>query len=313
MAGLSEAEREALAERHQQVACLVPSLSIKSSLPLADDPLEGFALAVARLLVDMARERPVLLALGNLEHSDRDSLDLLRYLAHLAVGHRWLLVGALADEQPGRRRGLRRLIDAMIRVRVCEEVRLDCLCRQDSDQLVRAMLAGNRVDDELLAAIHAQSRGNPLFVRELVQEMRDRERLILSNGCWHRRTGGEAPVPRRVRGLVAARLAEVDETTRRVLALAAAADAADVSLRQMRIGAAALDPPVSDSALFAALDRALQMRVLEERGSAYAFRHPLVRAALFEDLPRHRRDQLQAAHGRARTNSSHRLRVAPRG
>jgi hypothetical protein len=79
-----------------------------------------------------------------------------------------------------------------------------------------------------------------------------------------------------------------------VLALAAAREA-QIPLDELRTSAAALDPPLSEAELFDGLDRALEMRLLEERDGRYAFCHPLVRAALYEDLPRHRRDQLQAA------------------
>jgi len=56
---------------------------------------------------------------------------------------------------------------------------------------------------------------------------------------------------------------------------------------------------VSDVALFNALDRALAVRILEERNDRYAFRHPLVRSALYEDLSKHRRDELHAALDRS--------------
>ena len=52
-----------------------------------------------------------------------------------------------------------------------------------------------------------------------------------------------------------------------------------------------VDVPV----LFDALDRALRLRLLEERGEGYAFRYPVVRAALYDCLPRHRQDELRAA------------------
>ena len=58
---------------------------------------------------------------------------------------------------------------------------------------------------------------------------------------------------------------------------------------------AALKTPVDSPVLFDALDRALRLRLLEERGEGYAFRHPIVRAALYDCLPRHRRDELRAA------------------
>ena len=89
----------------------------------------------------------------------------------------------------------------------------------------------------------------------------------------------------------------MDETLRRVLALAAAIHAAEFSLSKLLTGAAALEPPVSDGALFDVLDRALQAGLLEERTRGYAFRYPLIRAALYEGLSRHRRDQLAAALG----------------
>jgi predicted ATPase len=93
---------------------------------------------------------------------------------------------------------------------------------------------------------------------------------------------------------------------RRVLRLAAAASATEISLSELRTGAATLEPPISDAALFDALDEALQKRILEERNSGYAFRHPLFRSALYQDLPRHRRDQLRAAlSGRLRTAPEH--------
>jgi len=92
----------------------------------------------------------------------------------------------------------------------------------------------------------------------------------------------------------------MEESVRRVLALAAAANGMEISLADLRNGGAALQPPVSDVALFNALDRALEIRILEERNGAYAFRHPLVRSALYEDLSKHRRDELHAALERSR-------------
>jgi predicted ATPase len=90
------------------------------------------------------------------------------------------------------------------------------------------------------------------------------------------------------------------DSARRVLALAAAVNGTEISLTDLRTGGAALQPPVSDGALFDALDRALGLRILEERDGSYVFRHPLVRSALYEDLSRHRREELHAALGRSR-------------
>jgi predicted ATPase len=161
------------------------------------------------------------------------------------------------------------------------------------------MLPGARVDDAFLEHVYARTRGNPLFAEELVRELQQRGELALMDGSWRAAGSRSARVPPRVRALVELSVATLEQSVRRVLALAAAAGEVDVSLGDLRAGAAALQPPVSEVALLDALDRALEARILEERKDAYAFRHPLVRAALYEDLSRHRRDQLHAALGRS--------------
>jgi hypothetical protein len=87
----------------------------------------------------------------------------------------------------------------------------------------------------------------------------------------------------------------MDQPLRRVLGLAAAAGTPEISLTQLRAGAAALEPPLAGPVVSDALDRALEMRLLEERDGGYAFRHPVLRAALYDSLPRHRRDEFRSA------------------
>ena len=312
VASRSEAERKDIARRHPALARCLPSLPIDGAGPFAFGPNYDLPAAMVRLLTDLGQRQPVLLVLGDLQEADSFTRDLLRYIAHLALTRQWLIIGALREEEIDARTELQRTIEAMVRERLCSKLELQCLPRAECDELVRALLSGERVDDELLEAIYTGACGNPLFVEELVHELREARGV----GGGSRRSSAvltaqiTARVPPGVRSLVAMRLAEMEETAGRVLALAAAARATEISLTELRAGAAALDPPVSDAALFAALDHALRMGVLEEHEHGYTFRHPLVRSALCEGLSRHRRAELDAALGRARGDGSRRLRVA---
>lgn len=297
--GLSEAERRELARRYPALAAFVPSLGTVTDLPaLATDPRRDHVeliSAIARLLTNLARTRPVLMVLGDLHGTDPLSLDLVRYLAHLAVRRPWLMVGAVHDEELAGDTELRQMVEAMTRARLCLGIDLHCLSRQSCDQFVQAMLQGTNVADDLLEEIYVRSRGNPLFVRELVREIR---RCSGPARAWagrreESRVADRAPA--RTPARMAMRLAAMDETLRRVLGLAAAAGETEISLSELRTSAAALEPPVTAGALFDALDRALQMRLLEERTTGYAFRHPFVRSAFYDFLPRHRRDEFHAA------------------
>ena len=298
-ASRSEAERRELARAYPALARFVPSLGAGIPLPAPAPDLRDYYLdlfpSIVQFLMDLARTKPVLLVLGDLHEADAIGLDLIRYLAHLAVGTPLLMVGALRDPDIEADADLRQMIEAMTRERLWLRIDLHCLSRQATDQLVHAMLPRAHVSDDTLAQIYAQSRGNPLFVRELVEGMSAHGSPVAADEGCQDLSWLAARLPARRRILIGMRLALMDEPLRRVLGLAAAVGATEISLHQLRDGAAALKPPVDIPVLFDALDRALRLRLLEERGEGYAFRHPIVRAALYDCLPRHRRDELRAA------------------
>lgn len=276
------AERAELARAYPALARFVPSLGAGSPLPVpVPDPCDyhlDLIPSIVKFLTDLACTDPVVLVLGDLDEADPVGLDLIRYLAHLAVRAPVLVAGALRDPDIEAGAGLRRMVEAMTRERLWRRIDLHCLSRRATDQLVHAMLPGVHVSDESLTEIYAQSRGNPLFVREIVDGM----------------SADEDPDPR-ARALTEMRLALMDGPLRRVLGLIAAAGATEISLARLSAGAAALEPPLPVPALFDALDRALRMRLLEEWDQGYAFRHPFVRSAVRDCLPRHRREEFRAA------------------
>jgi DNA-binding SARP family transcriptional activator len=298
-ANRSEAERTEIARAYPGLARFVPSLGAGIPFPAPAPDLGNYYLdlfpSIVQFLMDLARTKPVLLVLGDLHEADAVGLDLIRYLAHLAVGTPLLLVGALRDPDIEADAGLRQMIEAMTRERLWLRIDLHCLSRQATDQLVNAMLPSAHVSDDTSAQIYAQSRGNPLFVRELVDGMNAYGSPVTADEGCQDLSWLAARLPARRRILIGMRLALMDEPLRRVLGLAAAVGATEISLNQLRAGAAALEPPVDIPVLFDALDRALRLRLIEERGEGYAFRHPVVRAALYDCLPRHRRDELRAA------------------
>ena len=174
-ASRSETERRELARTYPALARFVPSLGAGIPLPAPAPDLRDYYLdlfpSIVQFLMDLARTKPVLLVLGDLHEADAIGLDLIKYLAHLAVGTPLLMVGALRDPDIEADAELPQTIEAMTRERLWLRIDLHCLSRQATDQLVHAMLPGAHISDETLAQIYAQSRGNPLFVRELVEGM----------------------------------------------------------------------------------------------------------------------------------------------
>jgi len=293
----SEAERRELTRCYPALARFVPSLGPAGNLAtMIGDPHAyhvDLISTIVRLLTDLARTRPVLIALGDLHGTDPVSLDLVRYLAHLAVRRPWLVVGAVRDEELEADTELRQTVETMTRARLCLRIDLHCLSRRSCDQLVQAMLPYTRVDNKVLEEIYVRSRGNPLFIGELVREFHSGPTRACAG--WRQDPQVAERAAASARAGTAMRLGAMDETLRRVLGLAAAAGETEISLSELRTGTAALEPQIPVAALLDALDRALQMRLLEERTTGYAFRHPFVRSTLYDCLPQHRRNEFHAA------------------
>jgi len=294
VAGLSASERDELGRRHPALAQFVPSLGTDRWPPAADGGRYQLELSadIVRVLTDLGRSQPMLIVVGDLHRLDPFSLDLLPYLAQLAPQRSWLITGTVheGEIEPGTR--LWRMLDTMLRERVCVKLELRCLSRRSSDELVRAVRGTTCPDEAALEQIFTESRGNPSLIKAIVGELSTFPRPRRSDATAD---SGEGSTPVRVRALTTRWMATVDETARRVLGLAAAAESAVISLSDLSLAAAALEPPISTGTLFDALDRLLRMRILEERGAGYAFRYPIVRSAVWDDMARHRREQLRAA------------------
>jgi DNA-binding SARP family transcriptional activator len=294
VASLPTSEQGKVAQKYPPLARFAPSLRTGSVFTgRLGDQLDLIP-SIVRFLADLADIRPLLLLLGDLHYADPMSLELVGYLAQLAPDRPWLLAASAREEDLSARIELRAMIEATMRARLCVKIELRGLSRPDCDALVRALLP--EIDDfgDLAGQIYARSGGNPLFVRELAREIGQRSEL--PPRAMQRDDSGWVAglLPRSMRERAASLLSAADQTLRRLIGLAAVAGETEIELATLRAAASELEPPVTDAALFDALDRALQLRLLEEGLTGYAFRDPLMRAAVYESLPRHRRDQLHA-------------------
>lgn len=285
---LASGERRAVATQYPELSRLIPSLALEADIGSGQSGHQGspeserarlFA-AMARMLADLAAIKPVLLVLDDLHAADPSSVQLLHHLAR-AADHRWLIVGTYREEDVEAGSDFQRLCTAATREGFCRRVDLLRLARQDSDRLAQLLLGGG-ADQSLLGRLYALSLGNPLFLQEMVRSIQEQGDLGLDGGLWD----DTGPVPLQVRELIESRIHRLGEDVRRTLALASVAGMEfPFTLLQ---GASEL----SESRLLDALDRALETRILEERADAYAFRHPLLRAAIYERLSQSRRTHL---------------------
>jgi len=280
-----------------QVAQLVPGLGERlgmTTTPTVDPPASdaarfGLFEAVTGLFRRAASVQPLLLVLDDLHAADEPSLLLLQFLARDLRGARLLVVGTYRDVETERsaRTGGGAVGEL---VREGQLLNLRGLDRAAVQALIET-LSGVTPSQARVAAVHATTEGNPLFVRETV-------RLLATQGALER-PGRGLPIPGTIRAVIQHRLAPLSANAVQVLSAAA------VVGREFDLALVGPACELPAERVLDGLSEAVVLGVVEVPGEepgtvgAYRFSHSLIREVLYEQLPLPARTQLHRRVGEA--------------
>jgi DNA-binding CsgD family transcriptional regulator len=222
------------------------------------------------LVAEESAVRPVVLVIDDLQWADPASVALWGRLARTARQAPLLLIGT-ARPVPHRDDllALRRIVGDDGRIQ------LTGLAEPAVADLV-TLLAGGRPDGSLLHLAEGAA-GNPLYLTELVSALLRGSNLTLTPAGTAALVGETGPDS--LSAVIADRLGFVTGPVRDVLR-AAALLGVDFEISDLAI---VLGRSLPD--LLPAIDEARVAGVLAESGNSLGFRHPLIRAALYEEMP----------------------------
>ena len=236
------------------------------------------------LVAEQCAARPVILVIDDLQWADPASITLWGRLARSARQVPLLLIGMM---RPVPRRddllALRRVAGDAARIE------LTALSEAAVADLV-AGLAGGTPDGGLLRLADGAA-GNPLYVTELVTALTRGSKVTITGTGIATLTASSAPGS--LSAAILDRLGFVAGPVREMLR-AAALLGVDFAVTELAI---ILDRSVAD--LVRAIDEARAAGVLAESGNGLRFRHPLIRAALYDEMPAPVRAAWHRAAGRA--------------
>ena len=222
------------------------------------------------LVTEQCTTRPTILVIDDLQWADPASVTLWGRLARSARQVPLLLVGMMRPvPQRDDLLALRRVVGDAARVQ------LTGLTGPAVADLV-ALLAGGKPDGDLLRLAEGAA-GNPLYVTELLAALARGSSLTITEAGAVELAGDSAPSS--LSAAIADRLGFVAGPTREVLR-AAALLGMEFAVPDLAI---VLGRSVAD--LVPAVDEASAAGVLAESGKSLGFRHPLIRAALYEEMP----------------------------
>jgi DNA-binding CsgD family transcriptional regulator len=262
------------------LARLLPDLAVAPPTREDDAELGQLQLfdAVHSLLAELSAERAVVLTIEDVHWADSSSRNLLTFLlSRLSSQHLLVTVTYRADELH-RRHPLRPVLAELVRLSAVERLDLTPFNRDDAVLFVRS-LADDDVSEATVQRIAERSEGNAFFAEELLASCAD---------C------GDPGMPTALVDVLLARIERLSPQAQRVLR---AASAGGRRVRYARLHEVAdMAPPELEEAL----REAVQHNVLQaiDADEHYAFRHALLREAIYTDLLPGERVRLHAAYAK---------------
>jgi len=295
--------RRLLGDDAPEVARLMPELrrmftDIPQPIELPAEQQRWYFFNAYRAFVERAcRMAPIVAVFEDLHWADDPTLQLLLHLAQAASSMPLLLIGTYRDVELEVTRPFAKVLDSLLRQRLATRLALRRLPALGVDALLEAM-SGRPAPPSLARVVFHETEGNPFFVEEVFQHLKEEGHLFTSDGGWRTDLHVDTlNVPEGVRLVIGRRLERLSETARRILTTAAVIGRTFslALLEQLESGPGGVGP----DAVFDAIEEAERAHLVTlhsgGRDTHYMFGHELIRQTLADALLMPRRQRL---HGR---------------
>ena len=292
--------KHALGDAAPEVAKLMPEL--RQMFPDIPPALDVPAEQQRRLLFNGYRDfverscrmAPIVTVLEDLHWADDSSLQLLMHLAPAMTSWPLLVIGTYRDVELDVTRPFAKVLETLVRQRLATRMALRRLPAEGVSELLSVMSGGLSAPPSLSRIIFSETEGNPFFVEEVFQHLKEEGRLFDETGKWRTDMRVETlDVPEGVRLVIGRRLERLSEQARRVLTTAAVIGRTfSLPLLESLEGAGREDDVLD------AIEEAEQAHLVAAqragRETRYLFAHELIRQTLADALSMPRRQRLHA-------------------
>src|SRR5712692_9753057 len=270
----------------------------------------------------LAQQQPLIIVIDDLQWADEALLDLLEYLTDRITNVPVLFLCPARPDLFERRR------DWGAGRRNFTTISLESLSKEESSDLIDALLKTEEIPTVLRHTILTRAEGNPFFMEEIVRMLIDQKVLINEDGCWRIGDQNESilndlaspsappedtlidlhyvfplPVPDTIQGVLAARVDLLRPTEKLVLQHACIMGRTFWLSALLEL-AAGLTEKLAASTILEMLDSLIerdfivetekQARSPVEYDRVFTFKHVLIRDVVYNNIPRLRRSQEHA-------------------
>ena len=246
-----------------QLAALLPGLANDTMPPARDDPAVQLRLfeALLELLDLLSDSDPLVLILEDMHWGDRSTRAFVTFLARSLRQERVMIVLTYRTDELHRRHALRPLLSELERLDRARPIQLVPFDRPELAEALADIL-GDSPSDQIVERLFVRSEGNPLYTEELLAAGLD----------------GRGAAPQSLRDAFLWRIERLSPDAQRAARGIAVGRSLDENAIVEVTG-------IERSALQVALREAVSEQVLVTTADGgFAFRHALLREALYDDL-----------------------------
>jgi len=179
---------------------------------------------------------------------------------------------------------------------IYSEIHLGELSPTETEEMMKSMLDGESLPEDLFRLIQQRAEGNPFYLEELLNALVDSNALEFSDGRWQmNREFKETDIPSTIHGVIASRVDQLDPKDKRILQEAAVIGRAFLYDLLKRIS---VHGDSVDASLYR-LERAglIQPRALLPE-MEFMFKHALIQEVSYGSLLRRERQRVHERIGR---------------
>lgn len=266
---------------------------------------------VAKTLLTISIQGPLVLYLEDVQWADSASLALLHYLSRVVNNSERILVLAtfrseeVTADAEGRSHPLVEEMRLMSREDLYSEIKLANLNQEHVSMIAQNMM-GDSVQRELVERLTVEGNGNPLFLVESLRMLVEQKGIVLKNNEW-RLAVDDFGVPSKIKDIILRRLAVLKYAQRKVLdAASVIGERFSVDLLASVLGQDSLE--VLETLNFIAQSTS----IVRAEEAFYRFDHARSREVVYEalSLPLKRGYHTRVAEQLESTNKGKKLPVA---
>ncbi|RIK71195.1 hypothetical protein DCC62_22095 [candidate division KSB1 bacterium] len=179
---------------------------------------------LAAFLQEISRKRPLVLSFEDLHWADISSIDMLAYLAAQFDAMRLLIVATYRPEelQLTKHPFLQIKPDLLSRGR-CREIALGFLPQQEIEHFLKLEFPENTFPKTFARLIHDKTEGSPLFMVDLLQDLKNRNVIVEEDDRWQLVQSVEEidlGLPDSVKGMIERKIKQLGEDDHRLMVAA---------------------------------------------------------------------------------------------